>query len=727
MKKVLDLLAKSRPEQTLVEHTNKVYDIWELIFTDAQYEHYGQYDASFWKKSLVSVIFHDVGKIVNSFQEMMLVRNQGEFFDPNKNFRHELFSGVIVAFLLDADILPTMAVFSHHKNLNHELFEFHEYKDMTFSLNFLIEFYKIYEAFLLDQDFCFDVDRLKRAEMLNAKKCVQSFNKVMKKMYSSNLSSIDRNLYIFYKGILQTCDWLASGGRERSKNLIIEAQILQEQIEKRVNKGGHREDAILFNEFQKICMNNQSDCLVIAPTGSGKTEAALLWAGDKIGKILYLLPTRVTSNAIYNRMKTYWGKESVGLVHSGAFTYLKDIDSTYEYLDYLLEKTFHSPLTVATVDQLLICGFNVGYWEIKEFNCWNARIIIDEVHAYDFFTLGLIVATMRHLKHFNAKFFIMTATIPCFLRNLFTEELKEIDVVENKTSADVGRNIFSVNDFIMDNLNEQIVDAIKANRKILLVVNTIDEAIRLFEKYEQYNPICYHSRFIAKDRQTKEIEIQKLSDGDKGGFVIATQVVEVALDIDFDVLFTENAPADAIIQRAGRVNRKGKKKDTRVVLCRHTEMASFYGKDILEKSFFEFQKYNDLKITDNEFLKIVDEVYKDVNIKSNGDFQEGLRAYEQVQAHYNYIQDVPSSDEDVFTRNFKNREKTSIVPMTPFYVELKGKKKNEVQKYVVDIPKYQAMKFTKIPENGFLFCDVDYNYTRGVKLVGGKKESSLMT
>ena len=92
--------------------------------------------------------------------------------------------------------------------------------------------------------------------------------------------------------------------------------------------------------------------------------------------------------------------------------------------------------------------------------------------------------------------------------------------------------------------------------------NTIAKAREIFDLLDEdislENRMLYHSQFILQDKKNKENLLEGLKSRNNGFVAVCTQIVEVSLDIDFDILYTENAPIDAIIQRLGRVNRKGK-------------------------------------------------------------------------------------------------------------------------------------------------------------------------
>ncbi|MDZ7899255.1 MAG: CRISPR-associated helicase Cas3' [Arcicella sp.] len=133
---------------------------------------------------------------------------------------------------------------------------------------------------------------------------------------------------------------------------------------------------------------------------------------------------------------------------------------------------------------------------------------------------------------------------------------------------------------------------LKAGRKVLVVMNTVDEVIRVYNELKQELPenqsLCYHSRFIVRDRQLKEKKILDNEINCDFKLLVSSQVCEMSLDIDYDYLFTENAPIDAIVQRAGRVNRgRDKKKQSEVVIFKHSEISEkiYDVPNILKKYF----------------------------------------------------------------------------------------------------------------------------------------------
>ena len=200
-----------------------------------------------------------------------------------------------------------------------------------------------------------------------------------------------RTLYFLIKGILHYADWHGSGGTSVKYSITKPAKTLIKELAEHCRKKG-----ISFNglrPFQKQMSLHSGHLIAVAPTGSGKTEASLLWAlknSHEMGgaKIIYLLPTMVTANNIWDRLCQFFGQENVGLTHSTANLFLENVSGENEEdkwenrRNILFAQSFISPVTVGTVDQLLTTGFNAGRWVLKEINAANAVIILDEIHAF---------------------------------------------------------------------------------------------------------------------------------------------------------------------------------------------------------------------------------------------------------------------------------------------------------------------------------------------------------
>jgi CRISPR-associated endonuclease/helicase Cas3 len=551
-----------------------------------------------------------------------------------------------------------------------------------------------------------------------------------------------RVLYFLIKGILHYADWYGSGKSSIKYCVVKETSQVIYELKERCNRKG-----IIFTglrPFQETCSKHSGHLIAVAPTGSGKTEASILWAlknAQEMGgaKILYFLPTMVTANNTYDRLSDFFGKENVGLTHSTANLFLQN-DSSLEAeedkwenrRDILFNQSFMKPVTVGTIDQLLTAGFNAGRWTLKESNAANAVIIIDEIHAYDGWTMGLIISAIRHFSSLGARFMLMSATMPQVLQQLFYSELETATIVKEDTLLNTKRSkYFLVDDFI-DKAIQDIEKAVLDGKKVLVVVNTVEKCQNLAEKLSHLNPVCYHSQFILKDRKETEKKISILNEHSHNYLLIATQVVEVSLDIDYDWLFTECAPPDAIAQRAGRVNRyRDPKKDSRVYIFKASEKAEkIYNQinlpNFLERSFKEFLKEvtHKEKLTENDLINIVETVYKDCRIEDSEAFKEAVLQYKLSQSNRNMIFDSRlREDKQEVTRQTKY-ETVSVIPLC-FKDEVLKLKPSDRQWYEVKIPAWYARRH-KEEIGGITFCDIDYNHKIGVIFTKDRDVSSMI-
>lgn len=729
-----ELLAKKNPNESLISHMNWVLSVWDTI--SQQYKSIIP-DNCFWEDSYISVLLHDIGKATLNFQDVMYNRaHNSDYY-----IRHELYSGAFILLNDKAKFvqnpIPVLSVYSHHKDLIEGVFDCeNDCVDITFnkeSLDFIIGFY---QDKLQKKGIVVSFDNkviTKLSNQLKTNLLIITFKNFLKGT-SDKFDSETRKLYIKHKAVLTICDWLGSAHQYPDKGITYSKEFLKKKIVNKLENEGKAEIAqnFKYRQFQTES-SVPSNVIAIAPTGSGKTEAALLWASQKKAeeRIIYLLPTRVTSNSIYNRLLKYFEEDSVAIVHSSALFFRKETNENYDQKEYLKDKTFFQNVNVCTIDQVLTQGFNLGYWELKTFHMMNSWIIIDEIHLYAPYTLALIISTINYLKlEFGARFFIMSATMPLKLQQLLMKALGEgnYSFIQDQELLDQSRNIFETRDYLIDNLFDEIIDEIEAGKKVLVVINTVDEAIRVYSALKDYasKAFCYHSRFMQQDRLDKEKEILLAENSGDSLLLIVTQVVEVSLDIDFDVLFTENAPIDAIVQRAGRVNRKRSKTGTKIIVFKETEITREWVYDvpgILENTFSAIRNYEGKALTESQLIKMINDVYADVNIESNTHFKDGMKKYLEIQRNLHFIKDNINRDE-VYTR--EGLDTISVIPMVNqankegkeeiyWTQEFKSNNAMEKAKHELSVRKTKRFSSQILPDDkGFNYIDADYSYELGL-------------
>jgi CRISPR-associated endonuclease/helicase Cas3 len=301
-------------------------------------------------------------------------------------------------------------------------------------------------------------------------------------------------------------------------------------------------------------------------------------------RIFYLLPYQASMNAAHIRLKNVFVSEAVGLQHSrvaqvlfaSALAHQMDNASAavFAYQQKALARLLSFPVTVMSPYQLLKIPYQLKGFEALLTNFYGGRFILDEIHAYEPKRLALIIAVLAFLHQYcQARFFIMTATLPPQVREKLYQALPDLQTIEadNATFKQFERH--RVNVLAGDLLAASTVDRIltdAADKSILVCCNTVRRAFdvyavlenKLCERYpdsDAFELILLHSRFNSQDRNNKETKIMKrtgVNSLERGRtIVVATQVVEVSLNIDLDTLYTEAAPLEALLQRFGRVNR----------------------------------------------------------------------------------------------------------------------------------------------------------------------------
>lgn len=470
-----------------------------------------------------------------------------------------------------------------------------------------------------------------------------------------------RNLYIYCSGILNLADWLASARFSGNyPNINFDDIPTKANFMENIN--------FKLRDFQENLSSSKESVLVEIPTGEGKTEGSLLWAIKNLynenTKIIYTLPTQVTSNKLFNRIADFFDKSECGLIHSNAKFYLeKDylkengiIDEKFKS-NFLLNKNFSKPVTVSTIDSLLKFFINIGRFNIATKNFINSTIIIDEIHCYDFKLLGFIKRFLELCDEFDIKVCIMSASIPNKIKEKL--DLKRYKLINQNNLLSKKANIIKKIDNTLDNNLDLIPEKFKENKNILVIRNTVKSAVNTYKSLiengiNKEDIMLYHSTFKKKDKIKKEEEIFSRLGQKKPFILVATQIVEVSLDIDFDVMFSDNAPIDALIQRFGRVNRK-KDLDNigEIYIFKYEYKYPYESQYLLKKTFevieegcFSLAKYT-------QWLNLVyDEIFtKDIKTQNElEDFEKGYKKYNKT---INILHGIEKSADNYDLRNIK--------------------------------------------------------------------------
>jgi len=338
-------------------------------------------------------------------------------------------------------------------------------------------------------------------------------------------------------------------------------------------------------EHQKHAASITGNALLIAPTGSGKTEAALLWAahhkasGRPLPRVFYALPYQASMNAMYDRLQRVFPR-AVGLVHgrSTLALYRRLMERDYDPQHAAQEARWMNnvarlhlpPIRVFSPYQMLKAAFQLKGYEALLADYAEAAFIFDEIHAYEPKRLAMILELVRFLReHLGATFFVMSATFPTVIQNQLRVALGNFTRIRASSALFEHFTRHQVHvlegDILHDRTVQRILAVFQEGRSVLVTCNTVARAQEMYGSLAEALPdksalILVHGRFNARDRLRKEAQILTRTGLGRTHrepvIVVATQVVEVSLNIDLDILFTDPAPLEALVQRFGRINRK---------------------------------------------------------------------------------------------------------------------------------------------------------------------------
>jgi CRISPR-associated endonuclease/helicase Cas3 len=400
----------------------------------------------------------------------------------------------------------------------------------------------------------------------------------------------------------------------------------------------------LYKHQQESAGQHGTSAMLIAPTGSGKTEAALFWALGEgnvaTPRLFYTLPYQASMNAMYDRLrsKKCFGEGQVGLQHGRALQALYQRLSEEEsgpasamqetQWRINLNRLHAYPIKVFSPYQMLKTLYQIKGFEAALTDYTQAAFIFDEIHAYDANRLALILALIKHLRlQYGARFFIMSATFPSILRDIMEDVLGIQDpiVAEKSLFKKFQRHFLRLLDGeLLTEGVEQIVRDVQQGKSVLVCCNTVQRAQDMHSILSRLLPPeqveLIHSRLIMRDRLKREKAIKEKCEvgvdlAGRGLAVVATQVVEVSLNIDLDTIYSDPAPLDALVQRFGRVNRALKKGIVPVHVMRSPRDGQYvYSGALVQKTLEVLEGQNNENIDEAAIGEWLDEIYGDPEI-----------------------------------------------------------------------------------------------------------------
>jgi CRISPR-associated endonuclease/helicase Cas3 len=353
--------------------------------------------------------------------------------------------------------------------------------------------------------------------------------------------------------------------------------------------------------------------IVEAPMGQGKTEAAIYAADlamclDEARGFYVALPTQATSNAMHRRVRDDYlaerghsGALNLQLVHANAL-------SAREFQQWRLhsvqenseddaarvsaetwftarKRPLLAPFGVGTIDQSLLSVLQARHWFVRLFGLTNKVVIFDEVHAYDTYMTAILERLLEWLAAVGSTVVLLSATLPASRRERLIRAYGRKQAHGNAETlyprltwtgpqaagaltvpvSEDSRRVVAVKSCPneVEALAAQVRDALSGGGCAAVICNTVARAQQVYvglkNRLEDTECHLFHARTPSAWHRNREGEV--LSRFGKDGcrpvqaVLVATQVVEQSLDLDFDWMASEMAPVDLVFQRIGRMHR----------------------------------------------------------------------------------------------------------------------------------------------------------------------------
>lgn len=499
---------------------------------------------------------------------------------------------------------------------------------------------------------------------------------------------------IRWLGLLQKCDYAASAGIDPEQRYDGD---FRNNFENWLMKKNWK-----LREFQQKageCSNKS--ILIIASTGMGKTEAAMNWInGDKA---FYILGIRIAVNQMYKRFYEIF-RDNVILLHGdSSLNYAEFAEDENDYeIRIAKARQLSYPLTVATADQLITSVFKFPGFEMVYLTASYSKIIIDEIQSFSPASIAAIVVFLKEIVSLDGKFMLMTATLPPFVKKEF-EDVSDVVFLGSHLLYLKRHRIKLISQEIN---SEEILRLINENKnkKILIICNTVKKAQKLYDflKQNNFEANLLHSRFIGIHRKFKERQIMCA----KAPCIwITTQVVEASLDIDFDLLLTEHASIEALLQRFGRCYRKREYTlNEPNIYIFQGEPSRIYDPYLFQKSWEVLKEYDNKLLSEEDKQEMIKKVF--LNIENTEYFKKYKKMKDLLELGYR-SENRNQAEQDF--REIINNYSVIPIPIYNLY-------KDKILKIISFIEDYNNQRFERIKMQGKLT-----NYLIPVQIFGNNR------
>ena len=325
------LLAKSDPPENLLEHTENCLTVYDSLRERMSFLADVAKNPDFFEHLFYAVALHDFGKAATGFQQQL---TDG----PRWNYRHEILSAGFVSGIQlsqEAKKAIGLTILTHHKDIDTLRHTYKHYPESEIGFqvwkNKIKELEPNWEALMAIQkqvthwcllEECMWTPVTSTDQLVNGyRDFLLPYQRTKRNHQLKNhpLPILHCTYGMLIRGCMIACDHLASAGKNEIQTALANLEAcLTQNIEKKTKEKGRQ--FLGWEPFQKASGETIGQLILSAPTGSGKTEAALLWSHENQSKtfgnrVFYVLPYTASINAMYNRLKDLVSEDKIGVLH----------------------------------------------------------------------------------------------------------------------------------------------------------------------------------------------------------------------------------------------------------------------------------------------------------------------------------------------------------------------------------------------------------------------------